>query len=153
MTVFDASVLVDALVVAGPAGDHAREALREYSLLHVPSIFTAEATSAVRSMHARGEVSLGRARNAVTGIKTVRTVQYPFEPFLDRVWELRYNLSVYDGWYVALAESLEASVVTADRRLAEAPGSRCPVIHVAEFAAHSPMPPQRTRDPSQGGPT
>ncbi len=55
MTVFDASVLVDALVVAGPAGDKARMALRDCSV--------------------------------------VQTAQYPFEPFVDRGWELRHNLS------------------------------------------------------------
>lgn len=141
MTVFDASVLVDALVVAGPAGDDAREVLRERSLLHVPSIFTAEATSAIRSMLARGDVSPGLARGAVSKIKVVQTVQYPFEPFLDRVWELRDNLTVYDGWYVALAESLDTNLVTADRRLAHASGPRCPVVEVARFVAGSAGPP------------
>ncbi|MBV9140381.1 MAG: type II toxin-antitoxin system VapC family toxin [Pseudonocardiales bacterium] len=146
MTVFDASVLVDALVVAGPAGNDAREVLRDRSLLHVPSIFAAEATSAIRAMQARGEVSTGQARGAVSKIKTMRTVQYPFEPFLDRVWELRDNLTVYDGWYVALAESLDTSLVTADRRLAQASGPRCSVMDVARFAARSPGPPaQRSR--------
>ena len=62
MTVVDASVLVDALVVAGPDGDGARDVLREVTLLHVPSIFPAEATSAVRALHARGDVSLEIAR-------------------------------------------------------------------------------------------
>ncbi len=146
MTVFDASVLVDALVVAGPAGDGAREVLRDCSLLHVPSIFAAEATSAIRSMRARGDVSPGQARGAVSKIKVVRTVQYPFEPFLDRVWELRDNLTVYDAWYVAVAESLDTNLVTADRRLAQASGPRCPVVEVAQLAADLPGPPaQRSR--------
>lgn len=146
MTVFDASVLVDALVVAGPAGDDAREALRDRSLLHVPSIFAAEATSAIRSMRARGDLSPGQARGAVSKIKVVQTVQYPFDPFLDRVWELRDNLTVYDAWYIALAESLDTSLVTADRRLAQASGPRCPVMEVARFAAGLPGPPaQRSR--------
>ena len=146
MTVFDASVLVDALVVAGPAGDDAREALRDRSLLHVPSIFAAEATSAIRLMQARGDVSPGLARGAVLKIKVVQTVQYPFELFLDRIWELHDTLTVYDGWYVALAEALDTSLVTADRRLAGASGPRCPVVEVARFAAGSPGPPaQRGR--------
>ncbi|MGH3935857.1 MAG: type II toxin-antitoxin system VapC family toxin [Pseudonocardiaceae bacterium] len=145
MTVFDASVLVDALVVAGPAGNDAREVLRDHSLLHVPSIFAAEVTSAIRSMQARGEVSPGRARGAVAKIKVVRSVQYPFEPFVDRVWELRENLTVYEGWYVALAESLDTSLVTADHRLTRASGPRCPVLDVARVAAGSPgLPPQRS---------
>lgn len=145
MTVFDASVLVDALVAAGPSGDDAREALHDCALLHVPSIFAAEATSAVRSLHARSNISLGLARGAIEKIKTVATWQYPFEPFLDRVWGLRDNLSVYDGWYVALAESLDTVLVTADRRLAEAPGPRCPVLTVERYLRQSAAPPaQRT---------
>ena len=145
---FDASVLVDALVVAGPDGDMAREVLRECTMLHVPAIFMAEATSAVRALHVRGDVSLSIARGALAKCKTARTVQYPFEPFLDRVWELRDNLSVYDGWYVALAESLDTVLVTADRRLADAPGPRCPVVTAAQHARNLTMPPaQRSREP------
>ena len=87
---------------------------------------SAKATSAIRSMHARGQVSLGLARGAVSKIKVLQTVQYPFEPFVERVWELRDNLSVYDSWYAALAESLDTTLVTADRRLAHAAGPRCP---------------------------
>lgn len=145
MTVVDASVLVDALVVAGPEGDDARDVLRGVTVLHVPSIFPAEATSAVRALHARGNVSLEIARGALAKIKTVRTSQYPFEPFLDRVWELRDNLSVYDGWYVALAESLDTGLVTADRRLADAPGPRCPVTTVAQYVRDSMVPPAQRR--------
>jgi hypothetical protein len=53
---------------------------------------------------------------------------------------------VYDGWYVALAESLDTSLVTADRRLARVSGPRCPVVEVARFAAGSPGPlAQRSR--------
>lgn len=133
--VFDASVLVDALVVAGPAGDAARAALQGRSILQVPTIFAAEVTSALRSLLLRAEISPGRARAAVLQVRTLRTLQYPFEPFSARVWALRDNLTVYDAWYVALAESLKTSVVTADDRLAGASGPRCPVIDVATFSS------------------
>jgi predicted nucleic acid-binding protein len=86
-------------------------------------------------MHARGQVSLGLARGGVSKIKVLQTVQYPFEPFVERVWELRDNLSVYDSWYVALAESLGTTLVTADRRLAHAAGPRCPVLAVSQYTA------------------
>lgn len=145
MTIFDASVLVDALVVAGQRGDDARDVLHDRGVLRVPSIFGAEATSAVRAMHAREEISIGRARAALACIRKVRTVQYAFEPLLERIWELQHNLTVYDGWYVALAETLGTSLVTADMRLAEAPAPRCPVIEVAAFA-NSSAPQQRAAD-------
>ncbi|MGI9003476.1 MAG: type II toxin-antitoxin system VapC family toxin [Pseudonocardia sp.] len=133
MTVVDASVLVDGLVVVGPAGDAARAVLRDRQVLHVPSIFTAEVTSALRALCARQALDVTRARAALAQLKTLRTVLYPFEPFVDRVWELRESVTVYDGWYVALAEFLECELVTADRRLTRAGGVRCPVLDVATF--------------------
>jgi predicted nucleic acid-binding protein len=52
--------------------------------------------------------------------------RHAHEPLLDRVWELRHNLSAYDAVYVALAEVLDTRVLTCDGRLARAPGvARC----------------------------
>ena len=132
VTVVDASVFVDALVGAGAHGDRARRYLRDLAVLQVPAIFGAEATSAVRALVMRGELSPIRAAAAVEQIRTARTEQYPFEPFSRRVWELRSNLTVYDAWYVALAESLGTDLITADNRLAAAAGPRCPVRHVTD---------------------
>lgn len=130
MSVVDASVLVDALVVAGTTGAAARSVLAGSPVLRAPSILTAEATSAVRSMWSRRDIDTTRARAAVAAIGSVRVESYPFEPFIDRVWELRSNLTVYDAWYVALAESLECELLTADSRLARASGPRCRVVEV-----------------------
>lgn len=131
-TILDASVFVDALVGSGAPGDLARAELRHHQSLAVPAIFGAEATSALRGLVQRGQLSLARAVTAVRQVRTARTVQYQFEPFADRVWELRSNLTVYDAWYVALAEWLGAELITADERLANAPGPRCVVRGVAD---------------------
>lgn len=132
MSVVDASVLVDALVVAGPSGDAARAALRGRAVLPVPAIFGAEVVSALRAMVRHGDLGLSRASAAVVQLGTTRTVQYAFEPFADRVWRLRDNLTVYDAWYVALAERLGLPLVTADERLVASPGPECSVMHVAD---------------------
>lgn len=50
---------------------------------------------------------------------------WPYEPLAQRAWELRGNLSIYDAAYVALAELLDVTLVTLDRRMASAPGPRC----------------------------
>ena len=50
---------------------------------------------------------------------------YPFEPFAERVWELRNTLTSYDAWYVAVAEALDLPLATLDARLARAPGPKC----------------------------
>jgi predicted nucleic acid-binding protein len=130
MTVIDASVLVDALVGLGPPGDMARDELRHQAVLEVPAIFGAEATSALRALVLGGRLSPLRAATAVQQVRTTRTILYPFEPFSPRVWELRDNVTVYDAWYVALAEWLGTELVTADPRLAGAIGPRCPIRQV-----------------------
>jgi len=127
VAVVDASVLVDALVSAGRPGELARAELRGRSALEVPAIFAVEATSALRGLVRGGSLSILRAATALEQIRTVRTIQYPFEPFAHRVWELRDNLTVYDAWYVALAEWLAVELVTADERLAGASGPHCAV--------------------------
>jgi predicted nucleic acid-binding protein len=132
VTVIDASVFVDALVGAGVHGDLARRHLHNLAVLQVPAIFGAEAISAMRTLIMRGELSPIRAAAAVEQIRVTRTEQYPFEPFSRRVWELRSNLTVYDAWYVALAESLGTDLLTADDRLAAAAGPRCPIRRVTD---------------------
>lgn len=130
MTVVDASVMVDALVGVGGHAEAARAELRGRAVIQVPAIFAAEATSALRALLHRGALSPVRASAAVDALRTVRTIQYPFEPFSRRVWELRENLTVYDAWYVALAESLGTELVTGDERLARAVGPRCEVRRI-----------------------
>ena len=128
MRVVDASVVVDAFVGTGRHADRARRELRQLPFLPVPSIFPAEVTSAIGGLLRRGALSARRATGALAQLRVLRTVEYPFAPFEVRVWELRDTLSVYDAWYVALAEQLGIELVTADRRLASASGPRCAIL-------------------------
>ncbi len=130
MSVLDASVLVDALVNAGRPGEQARAELRDRTVLEVPGIFAAEVASALRGLVLSGNLTRIRAATALEQVRTTRTISYPFEPFIGRVWELRETLTVYDAWYVALAEWLGTELVTADERLANAHGPRCRVRRV-----------------------
>ncbi len=130
MPVLDASVVVDALVVAGRAGDLGRAELRRVSELQAPSIFAAEVTSALRGLVRRQALSPIRAATALTEILSIKTLTYPFGPFARRTWELRDSLTIYDAWYVALAERLETELVTADKRLADARGPRCTIRYL-----------------------
>ncbi len=135
MRVLDASVVVDAVAVAGPAGDRARDLVAGKPWLHLPSVAGAEVTSALRSMVRRGTPDAGVIRMAAVRASRLRARRYPFESFLSRVWDLRENVTVYDAWYVALAESLDAHLVTADDRLHRADGPRCPVLDPEEALA------------------
>jgi len=127
VSVIDASIFVDALVGVGVHGDLARQEVRRQPTLQVPAIFGAESASALRCLVLRGDLSAIRAVAVLEQVRRVRTLQYPFEPFAPRVWELRDNLTVYDAWYVALAEWLRTDLVTGDDRLTNAAGLHCRV--------------------------
>ena len=103
--------------------------------MHAPAILGAEVVSALRSMLRRGLLTAHAAEDALRGSTELRTRSYAFAPLATRVWELRENVTVYDGWYVALAEALDATLVTSDERLRRAAGPRCPVRSPAEIVA------------------
>lgn len=128
MRVLDASIVTDALAVVGPVGDRARRLVAAESRLHVPAMISAEVTSALRAMVQRGILDPVDAKVAAVRAGRLRARRYPFEPFLERAWELRDNVTPYDAWYVALAEALSAELVTADDRLRRAAGPRCVVL-------------------------
>lgn len=74
-----------------------------------------------------GGLSDERARVALHRLSTLEVERYPRTALLPRIWELRQNVSAYDAAYIALAETLEASLVTRDERLSRAPGIRAAV--------------------------
>lgn len=115
VAVVDASVLVDALVGVDDVGQPARDEVRRHPALEVPAIFKAEATSALRAMALREVLDPIRAGIAVQQVRASRTVEYPFEPFADRVWALRHNMTVYDAWYVAVSRGRSAQLASFDR--------------------------------------
>lgn len=127
MRVYDASAIVDALVSKTRTGERARRLLSSEPSIRAPEVLSAEVGSTLRRMWREGVIAHFRARAALYQMRRLHVVRYPFEPFSDRIWELREWLSPYMAWYVALAERLEASLVTSDERLARISGIGCPV--------------------------
>lgn len=121
MIVVDASVLAPALADDGVDGDAARERLRAETLV-APELVDLETASVVRRMHRDGALDARRAALALSDLVALPLRRAPHRALLARCWELRDNLSVYDAAYVALAEILDVVLVTADARLARAPG-------------------------------
>ena len=124
MLVVDASVLLPALAFDGPDGDTARARLRGQSLV-APELIDLETVSVIRRLLHAGQLHTHRAGHALTDLVELPLRRASHRPLLARCWELRENVTVYDAAYIALAELLEVPVLTADTRLANAPGARC----------------------------
>jgi predicted nucleic acid-binding protein len=121
--VVDASALLETLLRT-PAAAKVEENLFDGRTLHAPHVLDVEIAQVLRRYAARGEVDDRRARAALAILADMQIHRYPHDWLLPRVWELRSNLAAYDAVYVALAEALEAPLLTRDRRLAEASGHR-----------------------------
>jgi predicted nucleic acid-binding protein len=91
-------------------------------------LFSAEVTSALRGLLLGGHISEPVATTARARLSMVRMSLHPFLPYADRVWALRSNLTVYDAWYVAIAERLGEPLVTSDAAILGAPGLRCAIV-------------------------
>ena len=127
MIVLDASAVVAALL-------NNREARRLLStqLVHVPHLADAEVASALRRQVLAGQLTPESGWSALDRWRQLGISRHPVAGLLDRVWALRDAVSAYDACYVGLAEALSCPLVTADRRLAAAPGLGCPVTLVPE---------------------
>ena len=132
MIVVDASVLAPALADDAADGDEARERLRGQRLA-APELVDLEVASVLRRASREGRLDERRARQALEDLAAIPLVRASHRPLLERIWELRENLTAYDAAYVALAETLEVALLTADERLRRAPGPRCEI----ELFAHS----------------
>jgi len=124
--VVDASVLAPALADDEDDGDRARERLRGERLC-APSLVDLEVASVLRRATATGALDERRSAQALADLALLPLRRVGHLPLLDRIWEMRDNVTAYDGAYVALAELASAPLVTADARLSRAPGIRCPI--------------------------
>jgi predicted nucleic acid-binding protein len=122
--VVDASVVATALADDGRDGDRVRARLRGEQL-SAPELIDLEVASVLRGQLLAGSLDTRRAELALIDLDAMPVRRAPHRPLLSRCWQLRDNLTVYDAAYVALAEALDADFLTADRRLARAPGLRC----------------------------
>lgn len=127
MIVVDASVLANALADDRPDGRAARARLVVDGDLAAPDLVDVETVAVFRKRWMAGDLSQNRFSIAIDDLEDLHLARYPALPLMRRAFELRDNVAVYDAVYVALAERLDCVLVTADQRLASAPGISCPV--------------------------
>jgi predicted nucleic acid-binding protein len=122
--VVDASMVVAGLTDGGADGRWA-ESLLAGEALAAPHLMPVEAANILRRAALAGDISADVASLAHTDLLDLRVEFFPYQPCAARVWELRDNVTCYDGWYVAVAELLDAPLATLDGRLATSTGPRC----------------------------
>lgn len=120
MIVVDAAAALSALLDPGPA----RRALSDQQL-HAPHLIDAEVANGLRRGVAARRLEADAAWTALDRWRRLGMTRYPVFSLLHRIWELRENVSAYDASYVAVAELLDCSLLTADGRLGRGPGARC----------------------------
>lgn len=125
--VADSSLVIAAFVDSGPDGTWADHLLAAEDLA-APHLMPAEAANILRRSALAGDISADTASIAYADLLSLRVELFAYDPFASRVWELRENVTAYDGWYVALAESLSATLATLDVRLSRASGPRCAFV-------------------------
>ena len=126
MLVVDASVLAVALLDDGPDGDQLRARLHGEDLA-APRLIDLEVVSVWRGLARGGQLEARRVAFALEDLRALPLQRVDHGALVMRCWELRENLTVYDASYVALAEALQATLLTGDRRIARAPGPTCPI--------------------------
>jgi predicted nucleic acid-binding protein len=128
MTVIDASLATDYLVDFGARGEWARRVLPAAGELHAPQLLDYEVVSAIRGLGRARKLRPARAEAALQDLLALDVRRYSPLAFLERIWELRHRLSVYDAAYVALAEALGVPLLTTDQALARSRGHGAAIL-------------------------
>jgi predicted nucleic acid-binding protein len=124
MIVVDASALLEFLLQTSLGARVEARLFGEEDELHAPHLLDVEIAQGLRRLVRTGEVTSGRAEEAIADLTDLDLHRHAHLDLLDRAWKLRDNISAYDAMYVALAEAIEAPIVTCDSPLAKAPGHR-----------------------------
>ncbi|HWI20289.1 MAG TPA: type II toxin-antitoxin system VapC family toxin [Vicinamibacterales bacterium] len=127
MIVLDASAVVE-LLLDTPAGRRVGLLIDDPALgLHVPHLLDVEVLSVLRRFVREGVLEDAEAQRAIEDLLALDLQRHSHEGLMERAWRLRKNITAYDAMYVALAEALDATLVTCDSKLAKSRASAAKV--------------------------
>lgn len=118
IAVIDASVLISVLFDTGKEGEWAESVIADHQQLYAPELLLIECMNVLRREERNRVITAFEAGRAYRELTQLKVQLMPIEPFTDRIWELRKNITIYDAAYVSLAETLNAPLATLDRKLA-----------------------------------
>ena len=122
MIVVDASCMLE-LLLRGPACRAIEDRLLSHDgIWSAPHLLDVEVSQVLRRHWLQGQLPEDRGRAAIADLEDFPLERYPHSALLPRIWQLRGNLTAYDAAYVALAEALDAPLITCDKRLARSSG-------------------------------
>jgi predicted nucleic acid-binding protein len=125
--VVDASALLEVLLNTSASDGIADRLFGRGDTLHAPHVLDLEVAQVLRRYNLSGEIDAERSEEALQDLADLPLNRYPHDVFLFRIWALRQNLTAYDAAYIALAEALDAPLITRDAALARASGHRARV--------------------------
>jgi predicted nucleic acid-binding protein len=129
--VVDASALLEFLLQTRLGTRVEARLFRDGDEFHSPHLVDVEVTQALRRLVRANDVTPERAAEAIADLTDLDLHRHPHLDLLPRAWRLRQHVTAYDAMYVALAEALDASIVTCDAPLARAPGHRARIEAIA----------------------
>jgi predicted nucleic acid-binding protein len=127
VTVVDASAMLEVLLLTPAARRIGNRLFASGETLHAPHLIDLEVAQVLRRYSLSDKLAASRALAAIEDFAALPLTRYPHHLFLPRIWELRLNVTAYDAAYLALAETLDAPLITCDAALARAKGHRARV--------------------------
>jgi predicted nucleic acid-binding protein len=111
--VLDASATIE-LLGRTPEGERVADRIARARSLHAPHLLDVEVAQVVRRRCAAGLVPLQRGREMFEDFRDLPIKRHEHFTLMGRIWELRHNFTAYDACYIALAELLNATLLTRD---------------------------------------